>query len=212
MKKGPTIILRCDSCGSEFDRQAWAVDRERGRAERSFCGAACFSKRSRKLRGIDDIKVEHVRDLFTYYPETGLLERKDGKGSPWKRPVVATTGYEKASVLGIDVHAHRVIWMYMTGSWPNQNIDHINGNSRDNRWSNLRDVPQQMNVENMRRATSRNATGLLGVQVNRKRPGSFYARIFVHGRSVFLGRYETPELAHAAYIAAKRNLHNGCTI
>lgn len=36
--------------------------------------------------------------------------------------------------------------------------------------------------------------------------------ITVDGKQRHLGVYQTPELAHAAYVDAKRKFHPGCTI
>lgn len=55
-----------------------------------------------------------------------------------------------------------------------------------------------------------NATGLLGVSKADSR--GFRARIFYAGKETHLGTFKTPEDAHAAYLAAKRRLHAGCTI
>jgi hypothetical protein len=35
---------------------------------------------------------------------------------------------------------HRVIWLLVTGVWPEGVIAHVNGDGHDNRWNNLRHV------------------------------------------------------------------------
>jgi hypothetical protein len=42
----------------------------------------------------------------------------------------------------------RVCWLCETGNWPEHTIDHINRDTLDNRFSNLRDVPQSVNNKN----------------------------------------------------------------
>jgi len=101
-------------------------------------------------------------------------------------------------------------WLYMTGSWPAAEIDHRNGNKSDNRWENLRDVQPVVNQQNKRRAQSNSKTGFLGVMVSGD--GRFCARIRVNGRNKHLGSFRSPELAHAAYLMAKRELHEGGTL
>lgn len=105
--------------------------------------------------------------------------------------------------------AHRMAWLYMTGEWPAAQIDHRNGAHADNRWDNLRAATNALNTENKRKARKDNATGLLGVH---QKGGRYTAQIQVGGKKLFLGNYSTPELAHAAYLHAKRSLHSGCTI
>lgn len=90
------------------------------------------------------------------------------------------------------------------------NIDHINGDHSDDRWENLRDVSQQMNVQNIKKAKTGSATGLLGV--HRSREGNFVAQIKHLGKTKNLGTHQTPEDAHAAYLDAKRQLHPGNTL
>lgn len=100
----------------------------------------------------------------------------------------------------------------MTGGWPRFTIDHINGDGSDNRWANLRDVPLFVNQQNMRKPRGgqrTNKIGVLGVtQVGRR----FSARLSVDKRTTYLGTFDTPEEAHAAYLAAKRAHHAGCTV
>lgn len=105
--------------------------------------------------------------------------------------------------------AHRLAWLYMTGEWPVADIDHINGKRSDNRWVNLRSVSRSVNLQNQRVARSNNNTGLLGVTRTR---GGFGAQIAAYGEQRWIGTFQTPEAAHAAYIAAKRVLHEGNTL
>jgi len=70
-------------------------------------------------------------------------------------------------------------------------------------------VPRNLNQQNMRRAHKRSRSGLLGVG---KRDGRWYARIAINDAEVWLGRFDTAQQAHEAYLAAKRQMHDGCTI
>lgn len=97
----------------------------------------------------------------------------------------------------------------MTGGWPTNEIDHKNGVKDDNRFGNLRQATHLLNQQNQRKAQRKNKAGLLGVCAKRN---GFMASIKVNGKNKWLGSFSTPELAHAAYVAAKRKFHEGCTI
>ena len=105
--------------------------------------------------------------------------------------------------------AHRLAWLHVHGEWPRQQVDHIDGDSLNNRIANLRDVSVSVNQQNRKRAARHSSSGVMGV---RARNGRWAAEIRVNGRVHRLGRFDTPEAAHAAYIAAKRRLHPGCTL
>lgn len=120
-----------------------------------------------------------------------------------------SNGYVVIRCAGRLYHAHRIAWLFSYGFWPDGDIDHINGNPADNRLNNLRDVSRSVNQQNLRRARRDNATGLLGVKRARNR---FEARINVGGRYVHLGTFDSPHAAHAAYLAAKRQHHEGNTL
>ncbi|MEJ7932564.1 HNH endonuclease signature motif containing protein [Ramlibacter sp. AN1015] len=122
----------------------------------------------------------------------------------------AGNGYLRTRLFGVDVSLHRLAWAFMHGDWPTQDIDHINGDRTDNRIANLRDVPRRINAQNLRRARSNNISGLLGVATLAN--GKFLARIHVNGKNVRLGLFTSPAEAHSAYIAAKRELHEGCAV
>ncbi len=88
-------------------------------------------------------------------------------------------------------------------------MDHLNGDASDNRLANLRDVPQEVNQQNQRRANADSKTGLLGASPRGPR---FQAAITTQGDRRYLGLFDTAEEAHQAYLTAKRQLHAGCTI
>lgn len=103
------------------------------------------------------------------------------------------------------------MWLIVHGTLPEDEIDHVNGIKDDNRMENLRTVDHQTNMQNLRKALSTNKLGLLGVQA-RCDGKKWCARIIANGAQHHLGSFDTPELAHEAYLAAKRRLHDGCTL
>lgn len=154
-----------------------------------------------------------LTETFTYDPLTGLFT--------WARPTrTALVGDPAGSVYPVGYVylrferkaylAHRVAWLFMLGEWPTHEIDHIDGVRTNNSWANLREVTSRVNRENQRKAKSNNrSTGLLGAYPVGRR---FKAVIEVHGRQIHLGMFATAEEAHIAYVTAKRNLHEGCTL
>jgi len=119
-------------------------------------------------------------------------------------------GYVRIKVKQRAYRAHRIAWLFVHGEWPSDDIDHINGDRSDNRIANLRDVPRAINCQNLRRARRDNkSSGLLGVTRDR---GMWLAQISVGGRNRLVGRFSDANQAHAAYVAAKRQQHPGCTL
>jgi len=84
-------------------------------------------------------------------------------------------------------------------------VDHISGDGLDNRQANLRLATRAQNSQNQ--GLSRlNTSGLKGVSWC-KRDGGWSATIGAGGKSQYLGRHDTAELAHAAYCEASKRLH-----
>ncbi len=163
------------------------------------------------------LTADRLRELLRYEPETGNFIRLVKTGGRYGANVGTVAGTKTSegrvfvSVQSKQYRAHRLAWLYMTGEWPKGEIDHINGEPSDNRWANLRDVSRRVNAQNLRRAHSHSGTGLLGASWG-SRDRRFVARIKHQGKYVSLGGFDTAEEAHAAYVAAKRRLHEGCTI
>lgn len=160
--------------------------------------------------------IAEAKRLLSYDPETGVFVwRVNRRGRARAGDVAGSlkpTGYVRIHVAGVPVFAHRLAWAFVHGEMPTHTIDHINGDPADNRIANLRDVPSRMNSENRRTAGPRRAGGsLLGAHWSKvwKR---WKSSIITQGRSKHLGWFDTEEQAHAAYVAAKRQLHAGCTL
>jgi hypothetical protein len=113
-------------------------------------------------------------------------------------------------IKGRQRYAHRVVWLLIYGEWPKLEIDHIDGDRLNLRIANLRDVPKIINSENKRRPHRGSRSGVLGVDL--AKPGKWRARIRVRGKTIYLGTFDSPELAHNEYVRAKRSLHAGCTL
>jgi len=101
--------------------------------------------------------------------------------------------------------AHRLAWLYVTGSWPDFEVDHVNLDGTDNRWANLRLATSSQNQRN-RRLQSNNTSGYKGVH-KLKNNGKFLAYIKVHGKQKRLGIFDTAEQAYEHYVAAAEELH-----
>jgi len=85
-------------------------------------------------------------------------------------------------------------------------IDHINGDKADNRWSNLRAATRYQNIQN-RGPHKDNAIGLKGVHFSGKEQ-KWIAQIHANGNSKRLGCFDCPAAASFAYqIAADK--HHG---
>ena len=158
-----------------------------------------------------------LKDRLSYDCDTGLFTWKKMNG-PCRISVgdvagsLHANGYIVIRLFSDTAFpAHRLAWLYMTGEMPKEFIDHINGIRHDNRWRNLREANYSLNAQNQKLPSRNNAAGFLGVCYS-PRHKKFSASIHHGGKKHWLGYHKTADLAHEAYLVAKRNLHVGCTI
>lgn len=98
------------------------------------------------------------------------------------------------------VLAHRVIWKMMTGADPIE-VDHIDGDRSNNRWTNFREVTSSGNNRNSSRRSD-NTSGVVGVFWNKQR-GKWMAITALHGKQQYLGLFTSFDEAVAARKAAE---------
>lgn len=159
-----------------------------------------------------NLSVAQVISEVSYDPSTGQFMKASGGGraSQYRMKhghVVVCLSYGRYS-------GHRLAWLIHYGEWPSGDVDHINGDPTDNRIQNLRSVSHAVNLQNQRAPHRNNRGGFLGAYFDstRARPKKWKAQLSVSGRTKSIGWFLTGEEAHAAYVEAKRKLHEGCTL
>jgi len=101
------------------------------------------------------------------------------------------TGYRYINIGKFKLMAHRVAWAVHHGHFPTSYIDHINGDTKDNRLCNLRQCSAIENSRNTK-MQSHNKSGFTGVSWH-KSSGAWRAYIGVKGRQVNLGSFDNKE-------------------
>ena len=114
-------------------------------------------------------------------------------------------GYWMIGVDGGRYYGHRLAWLIMAGEWPSGKVDHKDTDRTNNVWENLRPATSSQNLMNSV-IKSTNKSGFKGVSWA-AHCSKWQAHIRIDGRSTYLGLYENPADAHAAYAAASREFH-----
>jgi len=162
-------------------------------------------------------RVSHDRllELLDYNCDTGVFtwRVKTGSRSIVGEPAgwIHHSGYTNIKIYRKIYMAHRLAWFYITKSWPENQIDHIDRNKANNSISNLRDVTNQVNTHNNILPRVTNISGFTGVSF--VLPNNKYrSRICTSGGQFHLGYFDTPEEAHQAYLSAKTIHHPSFTM
>jgi hypothetical protein len=152
------------------------------------------------------LSVERLKEVLSFDKDTGEFR--------WAKRVArcirigelagyienAHGGYNLIMIDRVSYGAHRLAWFYVTGEWPDVEIDHKDGNPSNNRFSNLRKATASENIANSKKRRD-NTSGFKGVSWD-KGAKKWSAKIGVSGRKLHLGLFDTPEAAHAAYLTA----------
>lgn len=148
--------------------------------------------------------IDSLRATLLYDQDAGKFYnlRKLGCGDA-PRPLgsVGKRGYAKVYFGGRCYPAHRLAWFYVTGQWPELDIDHINGVRHDNRFCNLRAVTRKQNRENT--IVSWSSSGFRGVSWS-KSHSAWKAQVGHNGRQHILG-YFADKVEAAAVAKAGRD-------
>ena len=150
-----------------------------------------------------------IFDFLDYDPITGefwwkkRLNANSSLGVPIRNP--DKDGYLRVGFRGHKYRLHRLAWLYVTGEWPKELIDHRDCNPANNAFSNLREADKKQNGANQlkRHGTSSNYKGVTwNAQVKK-----WQSTIKTNGRCVYLGCFEQEEEAAKAYAVAAEKLH-----
>jgi HNH endonuclease/AP2 domain len=146
---------------------------------------------------------ELLLHVFDYDPLTGIFTWKNSyhKKRCGKIAGRMLQGYWKIKYKEVEYSAGPLAWFYVTGNWPENEIDHEDRNRSNNKFSNLRKATVNQNQANASRYN--NALGYRGVTKNSI--GSWRAIIKFDNKSRHIGNYDTPEKAALAYDQAARN-------
>lgn len=154
------------------------------------------------------LTASRLREVLHYDPDTGRFVWRVQKSNVVKvgDDAGACDGeYLACWVDGRRYYLHRLAWLYMTGAWPLQVIDHIDGVKTHNAWGNLREASNADNQRNMG-LKANNTSGRKGVYFERRR-GKWRAQISEHGRTRMIGRYPTREEAYEAFCNEATRVH-----
>lgn len=136
--------------------------------------------------------------------DLSLLKWNSGKSNSG---IIARRGILKTYPKQRYTSMHRLILSRMIGRdlTKDEQVDHINHNTLDNRRCNLRLATRNQNIWNRTKMPS-NQTGFKGIYLD-KQSGKYRAEICVNGKRIYLGRYATAEEGHAAYCEAAIKHH-----
>lgn len=148
------------------------------------------------------ITQERLKQALFYNPNSGIFIWRWRQSYPKHTGKIAGSyerkGYLNIQIDGKNYKAHRLAWLYMTGMWPCEQIDHINTVKDDNRLVNLREATNSQNRANTP-PPKNGSSGLKGAQKTRNKWQAMIA-----GR--YLGIFDSQEKAHAAYAAKAKEL------
>lgn len=145
-----------------------------------------------------------LRERLQYDPTTGLwIWLKSPRGGWVGRPAgsIDAHGYRCIKIDGQSYKASRLAFLYMTGEWPSEEMDHADGKPWNDCWGNLRPASRTENLQN-RCIRTDNESGAIGVHWQADR-GKWRAQVGRH----YLGLYDSFDEAVAARDSATKVLH-----
>ena len=149
--------------------------------------------------------AERLHALLTYDPITGYFSWRTARQGVrvGARAGCVSGAYRYIMIDYVKYAEHNLAALYMTGEWPDDEMDHENTFGTDNSWTNLRPATRAQNMWN-RKVKIDSTLGLKGVS---PRHDKFQASIKANGQYYYLGLHNTPEQAHGAYCEKAQELH-----
>ncbi len=156
-----------------------------------------------------ELTQEYLKSILNYDKDTGIFTWREPTSKRVKVGDLAgalNKGYRriKITIDGItrSYMAHRLVWLYMYGVWPKEQLDHVNHNRSDNRMINLREADNTTNHKN-KTINKNNKSGFTGVRLAKKNK-KWRAEIIVNGKTIHLGYFTDKNEAICARLHANR--------
>lgn len=179
-------IKKCSCCGETYP----ATDEYLPLAKYSSVAAVELTKNI----AVEFLDYDRISGVFTWKHRGLKWFKSVGSWKSWNTRYAGTVvgatqskGYLFVSIFKKRYFLHRIAWLYLHGFFPECQIDHIDGNKKNNSESNLRLASNQENSRNEKLRTN-NTSGHLGV-VWEKRTKRWVAQAMVDGRNKYLGSY-----------------------
>lgn len=155
------------------------------------------------------ITQAELKEMLRYDPETGAFTWRVSYRRAREGAVAGAmdgSGYVRIKINGTPYKAHRLAWFYMTGVWPEGDMDHRNRIRSDNRWNNLRQATRGENNWNTP-IRADNKSGIKGVCWD-PRSRRWRTSLWIGGKQRCLGLFST--LGEASQVVrAAREKHHG---
>lgn len=157
---------------------------------------------------------KQLKKLLRYNPKTGKFRSLKTLTQGRKTPCIAgqillgsknkhgRQIYLRLHINGQEYYAHRLAWLYVYGQFPRL-LDHKNHDGLDNRINNLRLATVAQNYINAKKRVT-NTSQFKGVW---KHGGQFCAETSYNGKKVYIGLFDDPKTAHAAYLKTITKLY-----
>ncbi len=154
---------------------------------------------------LTNLTAEYLRSIIDYDPETGIFtwKHRADRRAFWNNRYAGTkagcadkNGYHLIVIRPYWYRAHRLAWLWMTGEWPKDQIDHIDRNPGNNRWNNLRAADAFLNMQN-KGPTKHNKCGYKGI-FYKEQKNRWTGNAKIRGVTYTIGYFDSPEEAHFA--------------
>lgn len=150
-----------------------------------------------------ELSHEYLRSILSYDPVTGAwtwIVRKNYRVPAGSRAGSISGRYWMIKIDGRSYASHILAFFYMTGAWPNDEIDHEDTDSLNNVWENIREATRSQNCAN-RKIHKNNTSGHKGVTWH-KQHQKWAAQIKIDGKHKHIGLFASASLAADAYAQA----------
>ncbi len=160
------------------------------------------------------LTAQKLREILHYDPDTGvwtwLVALSSTRGIGSIAGTVSVHGYRIITYRGEKYRSGKLAWLYMTGEWPTQEIDHDDRDKLNDRWGNLFDRSRSQNALN-RDLQSNNFSGTRGIHFDTVR-GKWNVQVKKDNVTHYIGRYDDYDEAVAARDEAASRLHGSFAV